>query len=104
VRQSARFYRAVLGWKIDDTDAENPKFTDRTGHLIGRWVSGRAVAARKTGVLPYFYVEGIHETLAQVESNGGEIVRPIFPEGNLWVSVVRDPAGNAIGLWQEATS
>jgi len=34
-------------------------------------------------------------------AHGGEVVKAPYPEGNLWVATVRDPAGNMIGLWQE---
>ena len=31
----------------------------------------------------------------------GEVVKAPYPEGDLWVATVRDPAGNVIGLWQQ---
>ena len=32
--------------------------------------------------------------------HGAQIVTPPYPEGNLWISTIRDPAGNVIGIWQ----
>ena len=43
-RQSAAFYEQVLGWNLQHGDTEDPRFTDATGHLIGRWVTGRAIS------------------------------------------------------------
>jgi predicted enzyme related to lactoylglutathione lyase len=99
-RKSAAFYAKVLGWNLQDVDSDHPKFMDQTGHLLGRWVTGR-MAAKETGLLPYIYVDGIEEVVKRVVPEGGEIVKPIYAEGNLWVATIRDPAGNVIGLWQE---
>ena len=100
-RKSAAFYRNVVGWMVDDQDPDHPKFGDVTGHLIGRWVTGRVIS-HEPGLLPYIYVDRIEEALELVTAHGGEIVKPKYAEGNLWVATVRDPAGNVIGLWQEA--
>jgi predicted enzyme related to lactoylglutathione lyase len=100
LRQSGVFYEQVLGWKLDWRGPDDLRFEDSTGHLIGHWVAGRA-AAREPGLLPYMYVDRIDDAVARATNLGGEVVRPPYPEGNLWVATVRDPAGNVIGLWQE---
>ncbi|MGA2582292.1 MAG: VOC family protein [Tepidisphaeraceae bacterium] len=99
-RQSAAFYQDVFGWTVRGEDGDQPKFSDQTGHLIGRWVTGRAIS-RKPGLLPYIYVDRIEEVVERVVPNGGEIVKAPYREGNLWVSIIRDPAGNVLGVWQE---
>jgi len=99
-RESAAFYGKVVGWHVTGADTADPRFNDATGHLIGRWVTGRAIA-RDPGLLPYIYVDHIDEAVAQVAACGGEVVKATYPEGNLLVATVRDPAGNVIGLWQE---
>jgi len=102
-RRSAAFYEKVLGWHLHGEDADQPKFSDQAGNLIGRWVTGRAIS-REPGLLPYIYVDRIVDVVAQVVAQGGEIVKAPYPEGNLLVSVIRDPAGNVIGLWQAANA
>src|SRR6476660_6330108 len=62
VRQSGRFYEQVLGWKLDWRGSEDRRFEDRTGHLIGHMVAGRAIAG-DPGLLPYFYVDRIDEAV-----------------------------------------
>ena len=99
-RQSAAFYEKVFGWNLRHRDTDDPRFDDATGHLIGRWVTGRAIS-REPGLLPYIYVDRIDDAVSRVVAHGGEVVRPPYAEGNLWVAVFRDPAGNVIGLWQE---
>jgi predicted enzyme related to lactoylglutathione lyase len=100
--QSATFYEKVLGWNVDRSDRDQFKFMDPTGHLLGRWRTGRP-ASREPGLLPYIYLDRLAEAVSKVTAYGGEIVKPPYAEGNLLVATVRDPAGNIIGLWQEAS-
>lgn len=98
-RKSAAFYESVCGWKVQGSGTDNPKFVDREGYLIGRWVKG--VASHEPGLLPYIYVNQIDDAVQQSVTCGGEIVKLPYSEGNLWVAKVRDPSGNIVGLWQE---
>jgi len=100
-RQSAIFYQKVCGWKIEERAADDWRFADPSGHLIGSWKIGRAIS-RRPGLLPFIYVNGIRKAVEQVAKYGGEVVKAPYPEGNLLVAVVRDPAGNVIGLWEVA--
>jgi uncharacterized protein len=99
--RSTCFHSAVLNWNIEDAESDHPKFMDQTRHLLGRWKTDRAVA-RDAGFVPYFYVNDVPAAVAIALANGGEIVRQVYPEGNLKIAIVLDPAGNRIGLWQEA--
>jgi hypothetical protein len=36
--------------------------------------------------------------------SGGSSVTPPYPEGNLKVATFRDPAGNVVGIWQQAAT
>jgi uncharacterized protein len=99
-RQSATFYEKVLGWNLREQDTDDPRFEDATGHLIGRWVTGRLIS-REPGLLPYIYVNDIDRAVEQAAAHGGEVVKAPYPEGDLWVATVRDPAGNIIGIWQQ---
>jgi predicted enzyme related to lactoylglutathione lyase len=101
VHQSAAFYEQIFGWDIHNRDTDHPGFADGTGHVIGAWVTDQAIS-REPGLLPYIYVNDINDTVRQIEVNGGKIVKAPYREGNLWVATFSDPAGNVIGLWQEA--
>ena len=94
----ATFYERVFGWRTSGS-AAHMSFQDSSGLVAGAFVTGRAIS-REPGILPYVYVSRIDETLAAVRKHGGEIVRDPYPEGDLWVATVRDPAGNVIGVWQ----
>jgi len=100
-RQSAEFYETVFGWDVNGKDTDRPSFNDGTGNVSGAWMTNQVVS-REPGLLPYIYVDRIDDAVALIEANGGEIVVAPYPEGNLRVGTFRDPAGNVIGLWQEA--
>jgi predicted enzyme related to lactoylglutathione lyase len=95
--ESAAFYAAVFGWK---TDGGAGRFEDATGHIIGHFRTDLPVVG-EAGVIPYVYVRDIDGTLASVQESGGELLTEPYAEGELWVAVTRDPAGNAIGVWQQ---
>jgi uncharacterized protein len=99
VSASAEFYTKVFGWLRRGNDPGQGRFTDPSGHLIGRWVVGRV--ARDPGLLPFIYVDHMHTAVETAAANGGGVVKAPYLEGTLLVAVVRDPAGNMIALWQE---
>jgi hypothetical protein len=96
--RSADFYEAVFGWSVR-RDSHHPAFEDGSGHVIGHFMTDPAVAG-EAGVRPYIFVERLDETLERIVGQGGEIVTPPYPEGDLWVATFRDPAGNVVGVWQ----
>jgi uncharacterized protein len=99
--ETAAFYRNAFGWKLRG-DPRNPSFDDATGHVIGHFIRDLAVAG-DAGFRPYIYVEHLDATLEKVIVGGGEIVTEPYPEGDLWVAVFRDPAGNVLGAWQRGS-
>lgn len=94
--RSAAFYNAVFGWTIRKGSTA---FEDGTGHIIGHFRPDLPVAG-EAGVIPYVYVQDIDQTLTRVPGAGGQVTTKPYPEGDLWVAMTRDPAGNAIGVWQ----
>jgi predicted enzyme related to lactoylglutathione lyase len=99
--KSAEFYRAVFGWEIRGT-SDRLSFSDGTGHVIGHWRTDLP-AAGEAGIRPYIYVTQLDEALRKAAEQGAELVSGPYPEGSLTIATVRDPAGNVIGIWQEAT-
>jgi uncharacterized protein len=67
--------------------------------VIGHFVADLPVAG-EAGGLPYVDVERVDDTLNNVTAHGGEVTRPPYPKGDLWVATFRDPAGNVLGIWQ----
>jgi predicted enzyme related to lactoylglutathione lyase len=96
---AAAFYEAVFGWTVR-RDRDDPAFEDGTGHVIGHFRSDHAVAG-EDGVRPYVFVESLDATLEKAVAEGAEVVEAPYPEGDLWVALIRDPGGNVVGLWEQ---
>jgi predicted enzyme related to lactoylglutathione lyase len=96
---SADFYEAVFGWTVR-RDREDPAFEDGTGHVIGHFRADHEVAG-EAGVRPYVFVENLDAALEKARANGAEVMTEPYPEGDLWVALILDPAGNAVGIWQQ---
>ena len=99
IHQSSHFYRSVLHWQIRDDAPE--KFSDPAGNLIGRFITSRSSPA-KPGMIPYFYVNDIRAAVDAATAAAGQISKPLYPDHDLLIAILHDPAGNLIGLWQEA--
>ena len=109
LEQSATFYEAVLGWQVKRHPTVGgvleqtgyPEFTDSTGKAGGGFVLGRP-PSREPGLLPCVAVDDIETILEAVVAHGGEVLKPRTPilEGVDYEAIFRDPAGNAIGLYQ----
>jgi uncharacterized glyoxalase superfamily protein PhnB len=101
VHQSAAFYENVFGWNIRHRESDRPSFDDATGYVSGAWVTGRE-PARTPGLLPYIWVDNVDDVAAQVAASGGEVLKAPHAEGgNTRIAIIRDPAGNLVGLYQE---
>ncbi len=56
--------------------------------------------SHESGVILYVYVHGIDATLEKMVAIGSQVVKAPYPEGDIWVATLTDPAGNVIGIWQ----
>ena len=110
---SATFYEDVFGWRINRSpsvapDSDPPQtayvgFVDSSGQIGGEFVLGRE-PSREPGLLPSILVDSIDQTLDAVVEHGGEMVKPrtAIVEGIDWQAMFRDPAGNAMALFESA--
>jgi predicted enzyme related to lactoylglutathione lyase/uncharacterized glyoxalase superfamily protein PhnB len=106
VHLSADFYEKVFGWNIRKGDTDRPSFDDASGHISGAWVTGRPPAS-VASLLPYIWVDDIAATLKLATLQGATVVQfvhPDHPGGTSQIATFHDPAGNLIGLYQEAES
>jgi predicted enzyme related to lactoylglutathione lyase len=50
-------------------------------------------------LLAWIWVDRIEDTLALVQSSGGEFLEPPSRDGTeRWLATIRDPAGNVLGI------
>ena len=101
VDRSADFYRAVFGWNVRRRGDGQTAFDDGAGEVSGTWVTGRP-PSREPGLLLYVMVDSVAATIDAILAHGGGLVRPIETDSPVVIARCSDPAGNVIGLYQEA--
>jgi hypothetical protein len=102
VGRSATFYTTAFGWKVRIRGDGARAFDDASGAVSGSWVAGR-VPMKEAGIVTYVQVDEIDATLTTVVGAGGSMVTPRTDtgDGRSWYAVIRDPAGNLVGLYQQ---
>jgi predicted enzyme related to lactoylglutathione lyase len=91
------FYEKLLGWESSDGPGGMAMFVGSKGPFAA--VSEKDGA---TGWLPYVQVDDVEEATAKAKSLGATVVRERTrgPAGEF--TIVRDPGGASVALWQKA--
>src|SRR6202171_6164417 len=103
INQAKSFYGSLLDWKLEDV----PMDSGMTYTLInvGEGTGGGMMKHPMPGApsmwLPYVEVDDIVASTAKAKSLGATVVRDVMEvmgEGSL--SIIIDPTGATLGLWQ----
>jgi predicted enzyme related to lactoylglutathione lyase len=94
--ESKVFYQELLGWKPADGPCDMTMFAGDSGPFAG--LAAREGAA--AGWLPYVLVPDLDIATGRAVALGAAVMQPRTkgPAGDF--TVVRDPGGAAIALWQ----
>jgi predicted enzyme related to lactoylglutathione lyase len=96
--KTAAFYGALLGWQVADGP---PGMSMLTGDG-GPFAAVAAADGAASGWIPYAQVDDVDAATARATSLGAAVLQPRTrgPAGDF--TIVRDPGGAAIALWQKA--
>jgi hypothetical protein len=106
--ESKRFYGAVFGWRFEDIPGADYTMitTSEDGILSGFGGLAQATGllpAVPNGIVPYIRPDDFDATLAAIREAGGDVLIPKTDVlGYGWFAHFRDPAGNVVGLWEDA--
>lgn len=91
------FYSELFGWKVQEEQTPMGPYTTFQGVLAGLTANRDGVP---TGWVPYVDVDDVAASTRRVKQLGGQILRDCvqIPEGIF--SVLRDPTGGVLGLFQ----
>lgn len=100
VARATAFYSELFAWKGELEDTPMGPYTMFQGVLAGL---KPVEAGMTTGWLPYVNVPDVAASTRRVRSLGGTVLRDSvqIPEGTF--SVVRDPTGALLGLFQRGS-
>ncbi len=95
--QSKQFYEKLLGWKSAEGPPGMTMFAGQSGPY-----AGLGEKDGDAGWLPYVQVDDVDVATSDAVKLGAALVKPKSrgPAGEF--SVVRDPGGAALALWQKA--
>ena len=98
------FYRGLFDWNLEDMPMGNgmPYTVINVGEGTGggMWTNPSAPGA-PSHWLAYVNVDNIDATIEKVRGLGGNVVQPKTEIPDMgWYSVITDPTGAMLGLWQ----
>jgi predicted enzyme related to lactoylglutathione lyase len=103
--EAKTFYGTLFGWKLSDMEMPVGTYTMID---VGDGTGGGMMKQMMPGVgsfwLPYVLVDDIKAATARAKSLGATICKDVDEgPGMGWLSIIEDPTGAMLGLWQAKT-
>jgi len=106
VAKAKTFYTDMFGWKITDMNMGGMTYSSfkPDGGGPGGGMMTQPVPGAPSAWLPYVAVDDIHAATKKAASLGAAVQVDVQEIPNMgWFSVIADPAGASLGLWQQKT-
>ncbi len=100
--KSKSFYGQLFDWKLEDMPMGPGSYTViGVGQGTGGGMMKHPVPGAPSAWLAYVLVDDIHVSTKKAASLGANIMRDVMEvPGMGWLSILIDPTGAALGLWQ----
>lgn len=97
--KARRFYQGLFGWKLEDAPMEYTLIN--VGEGTGGGMMKNPVPGAASSWLPYVLVADVAASTKRAQELGAGIIKEKTEvPGMGWFSVIADPTGAALGLWQ----
>lgn len=102
--KAKEFYGQLFSWKLEDTEMPVGTYTMiQPGEGTGGGIMQQMMPGAPSSWLAYVIVDDVKATTAQAKSLGASIVKDVSEiPGMGSYSIITDPTGAALGLWQMA--
>ena len=102
VAKAKDFYGKLFDWKLQDEDVGDLKYTMvGVGEGTGGGMMKQMIPGAPSAWMPYVDVDDIQAATKKAQSLGAKIMRDVTPVADMgWLSILSDPTGAVIGLWQ----
>jgi len=103
VAKAKSFYQALFAWKLNDVDmgGGSTYTTIEVGEGTGGGMMKQMMPGAPPAWMPYVDVDDIQAATKKAKSLGANILRDVTPVAEMgWLSILSDPTGATIGLWQ----
>ena len=106
VDKAKSFYRSLFDWQLNDVDMGGGMTYTliNVGEGTGGGMMKQMIPGAPSSWLAYVQVDDIRAATDKAKSLGATVMRDVMAvmdEG--WLSIIRDPTGAALGLWQSKT-
>ena len=98
------FYSKLFEWDLEDLSNSSVPDGEYTMIKVGKGTGGgimKQVPHGPLGWLAYVQVEDIRDATTKAKSLGGVVMKDVEEVmGMGWLSIIQDPTGALLGLWQ----
>jgi predicted enzyme related to lactoylglutathione lyase len=104
VKKAKSFYGSLFDWKLEDTDmGGGMTYTMiKVGEGTGGGMMQHPMPGQPSAWVPYTLVGDVTAATAKAKSLGATIIRDVGEVPNAGsFSIIQDPTGAVLGLWQE---
>jgi predicted enzyme related to lactoylglutathione lyase len=99
------FYGSLFGWQLKDENMPTGPYTIiDVGDGTGGGILKQKIPGAASSWVPYVLVSDIEEHTKKAESLGATLMVPVTDVGMGKLSILSDPTGAPIGLWQPSGS
>ena len=103
IGKAKSFYGQLFAWQLQDVPM-GPGFTYTTigvGDGTGGGMMQHPVPGAPSAWLAYVLVDDIQAATKKAEALGGKVVKEVTPVTDMgWFSIITDPTGAYLGMWQ----
>jgi predicted enzyme related to lactoylglutathione lyase len=104
VDQSKKFYKSLFDWKLEEIPGMDYTMIN-VGEGTGGGMMKNPLSNNPDIWLPYILVDDVAASTKKAKSLGATVVMDITEVPDMgWFSVILDPTGAAVGLWQAKAS
>lgn len=100
--KSKAFYGKLFDWTLEDMPVGDFDYTViKPGPAPGGGIMQQMIPGAPSAWLVYVGVDDIHAATAKAQSLGAKIMRDVTEVADMgWLSILTDPTGAHLGLWQ----
>jgi uncharacterized protein len=102
IAKAKSFYGALFGWTLQDVPMGGHSYTMiNVGQGTGGGMQHHPVKGAPSAWLAYVNVDDIKTATEKARQLGAQVMRePMEVMGAGWLSIIVDPTGATLGLWQ----
>ncbi len=100
--QAKTFYQSLFDWKMQDIPMAQGSYTMiDVGEGTGGGMMKHPMPGAPSAWLPYVLVDDIKAATQKAKSLGATVIKEVTEVMDMgWLSIITDPTGAVLGLWQ----